>query len=223
MISLDEDPFANKNLIYMVQDFQLTLNCLLVLSGELITQSACRGKTIELRCSSKKRIALHSAFYGYSPRFNVTDCALEPAFDAGQSNEMPRFIRCNYDGFEFDFLVYYLGILCGCLNIIYLPFVVCHAECSSTCSEQTVARLCLGRHHCRLRADGSVFGRPCLPETKEYLVVVFACGESPQLHQHSIRSLCVVLYSSLWSFRCSFCRIDVNTFMIGFLCVNLEL
>lgn len=115
---------------------------------ELITQSACRGKTIELRCSSKRRIALHSAFYGYSPRFNVTDCALGPAFDA---------------------------------------------ECSSMCSVQTVARLCLGRRRCRLRADGSVFGRPCLPETKEYLVVVFACGERSATSAESLikEALCI--------------------------------
>lgn len=66
-------------------------SCAVSFSEELLTQTAHRGRSLEVRCSASKhcspskRIAVHSAFYGYSPCFNVTECASQSASDAGES------------------------------------------------------------------------------------------------------------------------------------------
>lgn len=49
-------------------------------------------------------------------------------------------------------------------------------------------KICHGQRKCSLTADSATFGKPCKPETRMYLKVVYTCGESPDIHQLSIFS-----------------------------------
>lgn len=48
-----------------------------------MTKVACRNSFLEIRCTSSKHIAIHSALYGHSPGVNVSDCPAEASYDAG--------------------------------------------------------------------------------------------------------------------------------------------
>lgn len=38
-------------------------------------------------------------------------------------------------------------------------------------------KICHGQRKCSLTADSATFGKPCKPETRMYLKVVYTCGE----------------------------------------------
>jgi hypothetical protein len=49
--------------------------------------------------------------------------------------------------------------------------------CLASYATETVMQLCHGQRKCNLLADSNTFGKPCKPESRMYLKVVYTCGK----------------------------------------------
>lgn len=59
----------------------------------------------------------------------------------------------------------------NCQNFFFL------ADCLASYATETVMQYCHGRRRCNLTADQKTFGKPCMPESRMYLKVVYTCGK----------------------------------------------
>lgn len=51
------------------------------------------------------------------------------------------------------------------------------SDCLASYATETVMQYCHGRRKCSLTADQKTFGKPCQPESRMYLKVVYTCGK----------------------------------------------
>lgn len=59
---------------------------------------------------------------------------------------------------------------------IFIKFFVLKA-CLVSYATEAVMRICHGRRKCSLSADSNTFGKPCRPDSRMYLKVVYTCGK----------------------------------------------
>lgn len=52
-----------------------------------------------------------------------------------------------------------------------------NTDCLASYATETVMQKCHGRRKCTLSADSTTFGKPCRPDSRMYLKVVYTCGE----------------------------------------------
>ena len=69
-------------------------------------------------------------------------------------------------------LVYFLFLTIPYLHPLFAACLVSYAT-------ETVMQKCHGRRRCTLSADSATFGKPCHPDSRMYLKVVYTCGEFP--------------------------------------------
>lgn len=50
-------------------------------------------------------------------------------------------------------------------------------DCLASYATETVMQYCHGRRKCNLTADQKTFGKPCQPDSRMYLKVVYTCGK----------------------------------------------
>jgi len=49
--------------------------------------------------------------------------------------------------------------------------------CLVSYATETVMQICHGKRRCTLSADSNTFGKPCRPDSRMYLKVVYTCGK----------------------------------------------
>ena len=52
-----------------------------------------------------------------------------------------------------------------------------HAACLAEHSTEIVMEMCHGKRKCTIKADVATFGKPCRPDSRKYLKVVYTCGK----------------------------------------------
>lgn len=77
------------------------------------------------------------------------------------------------------------------------------ADCLASYATETVMQYCHGRRKCSLTADQKTFGKPCLPESRMYLKVVYTCGKLSWILKQGIVSSVVATRDSSNVFNCS--------------------
>lgn len=70
------------------------------------------------------------------------------------------------------------------------------ADCLASYATETVMQYCHGRRKCSLTADQKTFGKPCLPESRMYLKVVYTCGKLSWILKQGIVSSVVATRDS---------------------------
>lgn len=60
---------------------------------------------------------------------------------------------------------------------VFFVLAVTYLACLGEHSTEIVMELCHGKRKCTIKADVATFGRPCLPESRKYLKVVYTCGK----------------------------------------------
>ena len=86
--------------MYVVDDYETTV--------------ACKGETLRVKCSSSKRIAVHSAMYGHQQDGTVR-CSNATAYDTGETSlrgfgysvHRGQVASARYLGLKFPFLFVY--------------------------------------------------------------------------------------------------------------------
>lgn len=56
-------------------------------------------------------------------------------------------------------------------------FIYLFAACLVSYATEAVMRICHGHRKCSLSADSNTFGKPCRPDSRMYLKVVYTCGK----------------------------------------------
>lgn len=151
------------------------------LPDEFRSKVACENDVIQLMCNPYSRIAIYGASYGKT-EYESLQCA-QPS-QASKDESKCAFISHNYiilAGNDSNMKIF---------NYFYLFNTVCPASFTT----ETVMKFCHGQRKCSLTADSATFGKPCKPETRMYLKVVYTCGK---LTSSSI----IFLYSSLIVFK----------------------
>lgn len=65
---------------------------------------------------------------------------------------------------------YFFFYFCYILFTLYIA-------CLAPQSTEIVMDICHGKRKCSIKADSATFGKPCSPESRMYLKVVYTCGE----------------------------------------------
>ena len=52
-----------------------------------------------------------------------------------------------------------------------------YSECLNHQAVHTVSRSCYGKQRCTVAVDNHTFRDPCMPGTRKYLTVLYACGK----------------------------------------------
>lgn len=68
------------------------------------------------------------------------------------------------------------------MSISAAPFPIIITDCLVSYATENVMRICHGHRKCTLSADSNTFGKPCRPESRMYLKVVYTCG---MYHHHA--------------------------------------
>lgn len=122
-------------------------------SDEFRSKVACENDVIQLMCNPYSRIAIYGASYGRT-EYESLQCA-QPN---GAKEDFERKNRITYSSESLS---------------LKLTFSACPASYTT----ETVMKICHGQRKCSLTADSATFGKPCKPETRMYLKVVYTCGE----------------------------------------------
>ena len=75
---------------------------------------------------------------------------------------------------------------------VWLTSSGCVTDCQARCSLEVMMKRCHGRRRCHVPVSEDVFGRACTPSTRNYLHVVYACGQSAN-SPHSRQLICFIL------------------------------
>lgn len=89
-----------------------------------------------------------------------------------------------------------------------MSFLLLHltTACLSSYATETVMQICHGHRNCTLSADSNTFGKPCRPESRMYLKVLYTCGMYP----FSTR-LFINMYAFLYFYYIDFCPWENET------------
>lgn len=123
-------------------------------SDEFRSKVACENDVVQLMCNPYSRIAIYGAMYGRT-EYESLQCA-QPS---GVKEDFERKLN----SFLFTFIKR-----------------TTFAACPASYTTETVMKICHGQRKCSLTADSATFGKPCKPETRMYLKVVYTCGRSSQ-------------------------------------------
>lgn len=139
-------------------------------ADEFRSKVACENDVIQLMCNPYSRIAIYGASYGRT-EYESLQCA------------QPSGVKE-----ECKFTIWWLNYLSLVSFVTFLWFShktksilinvnIFPAACPASYTTETVMRICHGQRKCSLTADSATFGKPCKPETRMYLKVVYTCGE----------------------------------------------
>lgn len=142
-------------------------------ADEFRSKVACENDVVQLMCNPYSRIAIYGASYGRT-EYESLQCA-QPS---GVKEDFER------KKITLDLNKNYLGLQTS-------------AACPASYTTETVMKICHGQRKCSLTADSATFGRPCKPETRMYLKVVYTCGRSNTALPSSIISFIIFLFSYL--------------------------
>jgi Galactose binding lectin domain len=124
-------------------------------ADEFRSKVACENDVVQLMCNPYSRIAIYGASYGRT-EYESLQCA------------QPSGVK---EDFERELIP---GIVSGLHFVTNFPLKACPAAYTT----ETVMKICHGQRKCSLTADSATFGRPCKPETRMYLKVVYTCGKA---------------------------------------------
>lgn len=131
-----------------------TFECITFLNlfpDEFRSKVACENDVVQLMCNPYSRIAIYGASYGRT-EYESLQCA------------QPSGVK---EDFERETRIFTISRIL--INIF--------AACPASYTTETVMKICHGQRKCSLTADSATFGKPCKPETRMYLKVVYTCGE----------------------------------------------
>lgn len=121
-------------------------------TDEFRSKVACENDVIQLMCNPYSRIAVYGASYGRT-EYESLQCA-QPSGVKEESK------------------------LISLKKLLNIPFIESSpTACLVSYSTETVMKICHGQRKCSLTADSNTFGKPCKPDTRMYLKVVYTCGK----------------------------------------------
>jgi hypothetical protein len=126
------------------------------LSDEFRSKVACENDVIQLMCNPYSRIAIYGATYGRT-EYESLQCA------------QPSGLKEDFRRKQRNFFSHFVSQLKK--NFFYFT------ACPAAYTTETVMKICHGQRKCSLTADSATFGKPCEPDVRMYLKVVYTCGE----------------------------------------------
>lgn len=88
--------------------------------------------------------------------------------------------KCTLCHFNWTLLFIFCFLPCSCGYFCLSGNNFCDARwvaCLADHSTEIVMEMCHGKRKCTIKADVATFSKPCRPDSRKYLKVVYTCGK----------------------------------------------